>query len=416
MIKKISFVLAMILMIQPVLGSVLIQEVLYNPVGTENGGEAVLLYNPSTNEVDISGWTLTTETSLTDVTIPPTSLVMPGGYFLIADNGFSLEKDESSWPDPDYEEAITMSNSDAGVALMNGSEIVDAVGWGNSSIYEGNPTNGVSEGQSLLRTQDTNNNFADFIASTPVFYSTEEPTNETEASLEIVIDIEVNITNNNPEILSVEILLDENSSKEGVQIKPIAGNVKEFEVLIEAYDADNSSEIESAKVLLNENEFVLTRTESNSTNVFFRGNVSMQYYDEAMNYTMQAVIASDGQDFSGGVEFEYTELAVMTSETRLGFELAAGNYSVKTITVRNLGNTDIQLKVKGTDIVNGVGSMGVDSIEYSVNNFTNSNTLTTSYVETTTLTRGNNLNIDFKVTANEDLKSGRYNGQIRISG
>ncbi|MBC8500641.1 MAG: lamin tail domain-containing protein [Nanoarchaeota archaeon] len=417
--KKKIVLLALLLFSQPVFASVMISEVLYNPINTENGGEAVLLYNNGSEAVDVSGWILATKASLTDAVLPPNTSISAGGYLLIADNDFSLNKDNSSWPDADYEEAITLSNTNAGVTLMNGITRVDAIGWGDpatigAEFYEGTPHQGVSEGQSLRRIVDTNNNSADFVGRTPIFYTNES--SKENNSLEIVIEVEVNITNNDPEVLSVRILADDNSSKEGVQIKPVAGNTKTFEVLVEAFDEDNSSEIESAKVVVGSEEVSLVKTSSNETHAFFRGNVSMEYYEEAKNYNLTAVITSNGEEFSKNTEFEYMSLAAMSADTKLGFEMSAGNSSVKTVTVRNLGNTNIQLKVKGTNLVNGAKSITLQNIEYSTDNFVTSTTLTASYQDVILLSRGQNKDIDFKVSASEGLTSGSYKGQIVISG
>ncbi|NQU98044.1 lamin tail domain-containing protein [Candidatus Woesearchaeota archaeon] len=413
--NKKLLLLTLILFCQPVFAEVMIWEVLYNPINSENGGEAVLLYNNDSEAVDVSGWFLATESSSIDATLPPNSIISSGGYLLIADNGFSLDKDYTSWPDAHYEEAITLANTDAGVALVGGNTTIDAVGWGNilnidEGLYEGTPHTSVNEGQSLRRIHDSNDNSMDFVGGSPIFYNPDPD------PLELIIDVEVNITNNNPEVLSIEILSDDNSSKPGVQIEPVAGSEKKFEVLVEAYDKDNSSELESAKAVIGSNEFNLVKISSNETHAFFRGNVSMEYYEEARNYTLQAVITSNGQEFSKSTEFEYNSVEAISAETNLGFKLAAGNSSVQTLTVRNLGNKDISLKVKGTNLVNGDKSITIDSIEYSTDNFETSKTLTAVYQQVTTLTRGENLEIDFKVTTNDDQKSGSYKGQIRISG
>ena len=334
---------------------------------------------------------------------------------MIADSSFSLNKDNPSWPDANHEEAITLGNTDSGLALINGTETVDAVGWGNpvninEGLFEGNPHTGVTEGQSILRTQDTNNNLLDFISTTPVFYTPDSD------PLEIIIDVEVNITDNNPEIIAIELLSDDNSSKQGIQINPISENTKTFEVIIEAYDKDNSSDIESAKVSVNNKEFELTKIDFNETHVFFKGEISMEYYDEAKNYTLQAIITSNEKEFSKESEFEYTKLASITAETTLGFELAAGNESVKTVTVKNTGNQEVTLKVKGTNIVSDESSISVNSIQYSIDNFSTISTLTNEYVNLTTLTTGESLDIKFKVIAEQEVSSGSYKGQIKISG
>lgn len=411
--KKMMFLIITLLIMQPAFADVLIAEVLYNPINTENGGEAVVLYNDGNSAVDISKWILATKTSMTDITLPPYTSILPGGFLLIADNGFSLNKDDSSWPDPYHEETITMSNTDSGVALMNGEIVIDAVGWGNpnlfdETLYEGTPHQGVVEGESLRRInfQDTNDNSVDFIAGTPVFFKEFKP-------LEIIIDVNVNITNSDSEIKRVEILADDNLTQSGVQIKPLPGKARVFEVEVEVFDLDGVEDIETVKVIVDNNEFTMKKTSNNITNAVFKGNVTMQYFQEAKTYDLVAVV---NNEISKSTSFDYESLAYIKSETTLGFQMVSGDSSTKTVTVKNLGNEDVFLKVKGTDIVNGVGSISLDNIEYSSNNFVNTKILTSSYQDLTILEKGTELEVAFKITAEEGLKSGIYNGEIMIKG
>jgi hypothetical protein len=164
--KKWWFLLGLLLLIKPVLGSVVIQEVLYNPSVTESGGEAVLLYNQDNVSVDISGWTLATEASNTDATLPPDSVLLPKQSFLVGDKGW--EEVKGDLPSADHEETILLGNTNAGVALMNGETIVDVVGWGDTELKEGTSHEGVEEGKSLRRINNTNDNAHDFIESEPL--------------------------------------------------------------------------------------------------------------------------------------------------------------------------------------------------------------------------------------------------------
>ncbi|MBC8494743.1 lamin tail domain-containing protein [archaeon] len=412
--KKLLILLCALLICQPVFGSVMIAEVLYDPINTENGGEAVLLYNDNVEPVDVSNWILATKASSADVVLPPDTSILAGGYLLIADSGFSLDKDDSSWPDPDYEEAMTLANTDAGVALMFENITIDAVGWGNTNeFYEGNPHPGVIEGESLRRISDTGDNSIDFVAGTPVFYdSGPDP-------LEIIIDVEINITNNNPEILRIEILDDDNTSADGIQIKPLADEVKTFEVMIEAFDADNSSEVETATLILDGIEFEMIKGENNDTNVFFLGNVSMNYFDEAQEYNLTAIITSGNQEFSNITSFEYTSLAALSTNTWLGSTFPPGNSSMETITIRNIGNQALLVSVKGSNLLNGNNQISLENIQVSVNNFENSFTLSENYQEVAEyLAIGENseLEITFNISTDEGLSSGSYHGQFRVKG
>lgn len=170
-----NIVLIMLLVIPFAHASVVISQVLYDPIGTESGGEAIELRNDGNEPANIGGWVIRTESSDSDATIPLNTVLQPSATFLIADEGWNSSRDNSSWKAADYEEKITLGNTDSGVALLtaNGS-VVDAVGWGapaniDSGLYEGDPAQQVSAGMALARIQDTDDNSADFQPAKPSF-------------------------------------------------------------------------------------------------------------------------------------------------------------------------------------------------------------------------------------------------------
>ncbi|VVB81130.1 Lamin Tail Domain protein [uncultured archaeon] len=168
-------ILMLLLMLLPLVSaSVVINQVLYDPVATESGGEAVELKNTGSSAVDISDWIIASESSATDATVPDGTILQAGATYLIADEGWGDSKDDKSWRSADHEEKITLGNSDSGIALLSNGTIMDAVGWGDvegieESLYEGSPAALVASGKSLLRTQDTNDNSKDFIESVADF-------------------------------------------------------------------------------------------------------------------------------------------------------------------------------------------------------------------------------------------------------
>ncbi len=164
----------MLLLVPSAVASVVINQVLYDPIGTESGGEAVELLNNGVSAVDISGWVLKTESSDSDATIPAAVVLQPGQSFLVTDEGWNANKDDSSWKSADYEEKLTLGNSDSGIALLSNITVIDAVGWGDeeaieSGLFEGSPAAMVGVGKALLRTADTNDNSKDFIEAVPDF-------------------------------------------------------------------------------------------------------------------------------------------------------------------------------------------------------------------------------------------------------
>ena len=136
--------------------------------------EFIELYNPTSNYIDISGWKINgsndTGTVGTRVTIPASTILRPGQYYLIVNNnsgGFS----GSITSDLKYTSGIT---DGGGIALMRANNsIVDQVGMSVASAYkEGTPLAQLTtnENRSYERElggtsdscQDTNNNANDF--------------------------------------------------------------------------------------------------------------------------------------------------------------------------------------------------------------------------------------------------------------
>ena len=100
-----TFLLALIIL-PNFASAVYINQVLYDPEGSETSSEAIEFYNPQPHDVDISGWIIATETSLKDAVIPANSIIKAKGYYLIADTGWN----SSGWRAADHEEKITMNN------------------------------------------------------------------------------------------------------------------------------------------------------------------------------------------------------------------------------------------------------------------------------------------------------------------
>lgn len=167
-------IVMLVLLAQLVQAGVVINQVLYDPIGTESGGEAVELKNDGTALIDISGWVIASESSAKDATIPENTILQPGQTFLVADTGWDDNKDNPDWKTADYEETMTLGNKDSGIALMSNGSVIDAVGWGDeagieSNLYEGSPAALTEAGMALLRTKDTDDNSADFVETAADF-------------------------------------------------------------------------------------------------------------------------------------------------------------------------------------------------------------------------------------------------------
>lgn len=99
-----------------VFSGVVVNEILYNPSGSDGGHEWVELHNSTETDIDISGWMLEAGTSSfgTKATIPEGSVIPAGSYYLIGEDEVILDLGYSP-------------NTIASLGLGNGSSSVDGV-------------------------------------------------------------------------------------------------------------------------------------------------------------------------------------------------------------------------------------------------------------------------------------------------
>ncbi|MFC1775194.1 lamin tail domain-containing protein, partial [Nanoarchaeota archaeon] len=281
-----------ILLLTIAANAVVINQVLYSPSSTDSGGEAVELVNNNNQAVDISNWYLKTETSSKDAIVPEGTMLNSNQSYLIADVGWSEVK-ENFWRQADHEEAITMSNTNAGVALVNSDDvIVDAVGWGsaaeiNEGLYEGTPHSGVTRGSSLLRLQNTNDNVEDFIESIPFFLS------------EDTIVLTATIESHDPTI--ADFSMSDDLEVEGFQVLPMPGTNRDVEVIAEITNCNEAS------LFFEGQEFVMEKNQTNFTTVF-----QINYSLQARNYSITVACGTIEELF----EFELLPVSGMELITR----------------------------------------------------------------------------------------------------
>jgi len=150
---------------------VVINEVLYDPEGSDTGLEFVEIMNCGREGVLLTDWILETGNGAQpdDWTVEwiggNFDYLEPGGLFVIGES--------SVVPTPDCVTALDLQNGPDGVRLTDGEAPIDVVGWGEplfSGYYEGTPAPDVGSGLSLARSPDCldrDDNTVDFVASCP---------------------------------------------------------------------------------------------------------------------------------------------------------------------------------------------------------------------------------------------------------
>jgi hypothetical protein len=137
--------------------------------------EFIELYNLSSSPVNIGGWKVAgsndTGATSTRATIPANTTLNAGCHYLLANTAASGYS-ETVTPDQTYATGIT---DDGGIAIINGTTIIDAVGMSTGSAYKegttlAQKTNNLEQSyqrmDSVGNVVDTDNNAADFVYST----------------------------------------------------------------------------------------------------------------------------------------------------------------------------------------------------------------------------------------------------------
>lgn len=146
--------------------SVCINEVLYDPPGSDQGAEFVELYNPDNCSVSLEGWTLESGNGASpgDWRVQWRGVagqhIEPAGFFLIAGQRVDAPAQARA--------GLALQNGPDAVRLVSPGGVADLLGWGDLSFeeyFETAPSPDVPSGWALARIPDgtdTDSNAADF--------------------------------------------------------------------------------------------------------------------------------------------------------------------------------------------------------------------------------------------------------------
>ncbi|NQV09279.1 lamin tail domain-containing protein [Candidatus Woesearchaeota archaeon] len=422
--KKVIIMFLLVISGVNALDNIIITEVLFNPENTEAGGEAVELYNPTEEYINISGYVILTESSATDAIIE-NALIRPYGFFLVADSGWSINKDNQKWVEADYEETITMSNSDSGIALIYNGTTVDAVGWGDpSSIdsdYEGTPHPNIIEGISLKRRitsdgfVDTNNNSDDFFSSAPIFRNSSYIQTFTEDSF-YEIEVTTSITSSDITIISAEIIDDDYLNIEGNQINPSPGENRNINIRATIQDFNN--DISDVSAIFGSEVFGLSYVNTTNGNKIYEGFIEIEYYESAADYV---IYLSVNDNTNTTMYFEYMPIIGFDVEGSLAsYDVIPGQSLESNVRIINMGNVNLDVEIFGADLIFGSNIINIENIEVS---FTDEEEVSFNLGKNP---KDLNLNLNsgidsfgditFRINVPNDAVAGSYSGSISIVG
>jgi len=349
--------------------AVVINQVLFDPVKSENGGEAIELYNKDDAIIDISGWYISTERSEKDILFPENTIIKPNNYFLITDKNWSDLKDNQLWRNSDFQEAITLNNKDSGIILKDKQGvIIDYLNWTK-----------VKEGNSLLRINNTGNKLLDFIETIPQLFSLN--------SVSVVINVSKQITNN----LNFELLLD-NVKINTTEIMP---KIKSQELMLKLF-TDEKPEIS----FLNKSVNAIK-----SENYYF-AKISLDNNILPGNYS----IFIKTKDNQKEIKINYGTLAAFEVDTkRLRFDINPGKEIIARFKVKNIGNVDLDIDLAATDLISENGLISIENFQIIE---PNSRPLKKGVKEKININRGRTIDFVVKIFVPADIQPGDYNGLL----
>lgn len=309
-------ILLMLLVCFPNVEALVFNQVLYDPLKTESGGEAIELLNNEDFAVDISDYFIATERSEKDIILPKNTILRANSKFLIADEGWNISKDNSLWRNPDFEATMTLNNHDSGIILKDkNNKTIDFLSWGSkeeipSKFILSEPAKEVEEGKALLRKYFTGDNSFDFTESSPLFFEEND------------IFIELNITKHH-----TAFFVDDDSPAEGIQIKPYPGVEREITL-----------NLDSAESIVFLNQTIQPKKLNNS----FEAKIKVPYFLSPGNYTIK------GPE----INFEVLETKSFEVKTKsLNLALQPGKNSFTQVSISNNGNVPLEISIDGSELV-----------------------------------------------------------------
>jgi len=407
--------------------AIVINEIMYNPDGTDTSREWIELYNNEALDVDISEWKLYENDVNHGLTVSQGDLVIPSNeYAVITDNADSFLLDYPDFNKTLIDTTFSLGNLGELICIKDNSlTLVDCVDYLPSWGADGNS-------KSLERKnpdQESNeDNWAESISEkgTPgsensVSSISSEPNPTAEPK---TISIYVNVIGQKPSINNISISPDYYNT-EGFQVMPNAGENKEITISVVVGDDDSIDNIVSVTTTINSNEIELLRKETISEyEAIYEGKANMSFYDAPGTYTIEVkTIDSSSSEEIKTSEFEYLELlAVDINFDTLNFdEITTGtNKSLdgsSGLTIQNIGNLVSDLEISGTDLTTGEEIINISNLQYQFSASSFVPLLNNPAIADINLIYGESSyeNMNLKLHIPEETKIGSYSGSITIT-
>lgn len=346
-----------------------IHQIVYDPLGPDIGKEWIELHNPTEKAIDLrdymlyttrgregDAWALTWNGSECEVCI-----IQPLDYMIIGDT------------DVPYDNFATLRLQNTRGALKLVTEnYEDLIGYGlvENGYFREQPAPDVVEGASLIRVNNTGNNFFDFIRG-PAEFSIQQPfSGSYTPTLQVVVE------NAAPEIISAEI---QNNT-----------------LIVELYDANGLEDIARIEYILRE-EASIVFNESSNISCSEKCIVTKQLY--VRNVGTLEILVYDQQGVSGNttIAVEPGPILEFSVDSIGSLRGLPGADIEQTITITNTGTVPLDL-FASTNI----------SLAISIGNVT----LTTSEAHIASAQPGETLSLPLHMTIPTYTPSGVVAGDL----
>jgi len=419
--------ICLIFLIAKSVNAIVINEIMYNPDGTDTSREWIELYNNEALDVDISEWKLYENDVNHGLTVSQGDLVIPSNeYAVITDNADSFLLDYPDFNKTLIDSAFSLTNLGELICIKDSSlTLVDCVDYSPSWGADGNS-------KSLERKNpDEESNEANWDESisdkgTPgMKNSVSSTSSEQNLTAEPkTIPIYVNIIGKKPSINNITISPDYYNI-EGFQIMPNAGENKEITITAVIGDDYSIEDIVSVSATINSNEIELLKKETTSEyEAIYEGKANMSFYDfpGGYNVVIKAVDNSSSEEIKT-IQFEYLELlAVDINFDSVNFgEITSGaNKSLEGssgLIIQNIGNLVSDIEISGTDLTNGEEIINISNLQYQFGAFSFVPLLNNPTLADINLICGESSydNINLRLNIPEETKIGSYSGSITIT-
>jgi hypothetical protein len=396
--------IALLSMFSLVAANIQITEVMHSPeVMAHSDGEWLEIYNDGLTTINLTDWTID-GSDFDDTTIGPGEYLVIARELLDGDDA-DLDSFESYWGnnngiwDEDFKAvdgSFTFSASDT-ITLTNGDYIEE---------FTYDESFGGADGLTIQRVTLDEWEEGPY-GGTPGFGF---------FGGEVIdgsgIEINVEVSNNGPNIDEISILTDD-SGEEGIQIMPNVELVKEVEIQVTVTDNNGFEDIETVEITVNNKTTTLEFIE-NTTAIqgIYQGVFVMDYFDLAGIYEVEATANDASSETKETTSFEY--LGILSTELNtlsLDFDLSPGEDGFDSIEVVNTGNIIVDSQVSADDLSSLESTISAENIYVLEEGWLSLYTpidLDTNILPLVTK------EIELKISVPIDAQTGSYNGRVII--